>query len=106
MDQRSNNLLPWVCVRRPSSSVVVVRRRRPSSVTERISEVFRRIFPKFELKVTWPNTPGRFFPIFEFGDFGDLAAIFGRFRPFFNFGNFFLKNCSVTFSVFLFLGPN
>ena len=94
MDHRSNNLLPWVCVRRPSS------------VTERISEVLGRIFPKFELKVTWPNIPGRFFPIFEFGDFGYLAAIFGRFRPFFDFGNFFLKNCSVTFSVFLFLGPN
>ena len=89
---------------RPSVGVVCLAVR--PSVRVCISEVLGRIFSKFELKVTWPNTPGRFFPIFEFGDFGYLAAIFGRFRPFFDFGNFFLKNCSVTFSVFLFLGPN
>ena len=97
--------MSWVVVRRPSVCPSVCPSVRPS-VTKRISELLERIFPKFELKVTWPNTPGRFFPIFEFGDFGDLAAIFGRFRPFFDFGHVFLKNCSDNFSIFLFLDPN
>ena len=94
---------------RPSSRRAVrpsVRASVRPSVTKRISELLERIFPKFELNVTWPNSPGRFLPIFEFGDFANLAAIFCRFRPFFDFGIFFLKNCSDNFSVYFFLDPN
>ena len=72
-DQRSGNLLVWVVVRRrrPSSSSSS-----SSSVRICISEVLTRIVPKVGQQATWPSTPGRFFRIFDFGYFGDLAAIF------------------------------
>ena len=60
--------MPSVVVRRPSV--------RLSVVTKRISELIVRIIPKVGQEAGWPSTPGRFFRIFDFGDFGDLAGVF------------------------------
>ena len=82
---------------RPSVRLAV----RPSVVTKCISELLARIIPKVGQEVGWPSTPGRFFRIFDFGDFGHLAGVF--WSKLVNLGRFstsnviFLKKCSVTF---------